>query len=105
MPRGQDKEIRVAQSEVADVLLGYPGALNSRWPHEMGHVIDFRSAQYDFTGRPTAGSRCEPFKYLMEFMWWVERYPGDANGWDWLIINSGLTLARMLTENFHNSGC
>lgn len=105
VPRYQDKEVLVAPGEVANVLLGYPGALNSRWPHEMAHIVEFRSPQYNFTERPAVGSRCEPAKYLMEFMWWVKRYPGDAPDWDWLPINSGLTLARLLTEQYHNSGC
>jgi hypothetical protein len=103
--RRRENEVAVSPTEVADVLLGYPGALNSRWAHELGHVVDFRSEQYDFTGRPAAGSRCEPAKYLMEYMWWVQRYPGDAPDWDWMPINSGLALARMLTEQYHNSGC
>jgi hypothetical protein len=105
VPRNRDREILVAADEVAGVLLGYPGALNSRWAHEMGHIVDFRSEQYEFRGRPLSGSRCEPAKYLMEFMWWVQRYPGDAPALDWAPINSGLTLARLLTEQFHNSGC
>jgi hypothetical protein len=97
--------VYVSRDEVANVLLGYPGALNSRWPHEMGHIVDFRSEQYTFTSRPPVGSRCEPVKYLMEYMWWVRRYPGDAPDWDWMPINSGLTLARLLTDSYHNSGC
>ncbi|MBN1120608.1 MAG: hypothetical protein JXJ17_05985 [Anaerolineae bacterium] len=105
VPRYTNNEILVARDEVANVLLGYPGALNSRWAHEMGHVVDFRSEQYDFRSRPESGSRCEPVKYLMEFMWWVQRYPGDAPDWDWMPINSGLTLGRLLNEEFHNSGC
>jgi hypothetical protein len=105
VPRYGSKEVLVSPSEIADVLLGYPGALNSRWPHEMGHIVDFQSSQYTFRERPAEGSRCEPGKYLMEFMWWVERYPGDAPDWDWMPINSGLTLARLLTEQYHNSGC
>jgi hypothetical protein len=105
VPRYTDNEILVSRDEVANVLLGYPGALNSRWAHEMGHVVDFRAEQYDFRSRPESGSRCEPVKYLMEFMWWVQRYPGDAPDWDWMPINSGLTLGRLLKEEFHNSGC
>ncbi len=103
VPRSGEKVILVAPDEAANVLLGYPGALNSRWGHEMAHVIDFRSEQYVFQ---SAGGRvCEPVKYIMEFMWWVQRYPGDAPDVDWLPINSGLALARLLTESFHNSGC
>lgn len=105
VPRYRDKVVYVSRDEVANVLLGYPGALNSRWPHEMGHIVDFRSEQYAFTSRPPVGSRCEPVKYLMEYMWWVRRYPGDAPDWDWMPINSGLTLARLLTDSYHNSGC
>lgn len=105
VPRRQEKTILISPSEVADVLLGYPGALNSRWAHEMGHVIDFSAPQYDFTSGPAEGSRCEPIKYMMEFMWWVQRYPGNAPDWDWMPINSGLTLIRLLDESYHNSGC
>ncbi|HOA24088.1 MAG: hypothetical protein WBH90_02115 [Aggregatilineales bacterium] len=105
VPRYRDKEVLISQTEVANVILGYPGSLNSRWAHEMGHIIDFRSPQYAFEGRPPEGSRCEPAKYLIEFMWWVQRYPGDAPDWDWMPINSGLTLARLLTEEYHNSRC
>ncbi len=105
VPSYRDKQVFVSQNEVADVLLGYPGALNSRWAHEMAHVVEFRSPQYAFTEPPPVGSRCEPLKYLMEYMWWVRRYPGDAPTWDWMPINSGLTLARLLVERFHNSGC
>ncbi len=105
VPRYRDKEVLVSPDEVANVLLGYPGALNSRWAHEMAHIVDFRAPQYTFTGRPATGSRCEPVKYLMEFMWWVQRYPGDAPDWDWMPINSGLTLSRLLSDQYHNSGC
>nr|MBN1228478.1 carboxypeptidase regulatory-like domain-containing protein [Anaerolineae bacterium] len=100
-----DRVLLIARSEVANVLLGYPGALNSRWAHEMGHVVDFLAPQYDFQEPPSNGSRCEPVKYIMEFMWWVQRYPGDAEDWDWRPINSGLALARLLTGIFPNSDC
>lgn len=103
VPRSGEKVIYVAPNELANVLLGYPGALNSRWGHEMAHLIDFRSPQYEF--RAAGGRVCEPLKYMIEFMWWVERYPGDAPDTDWLPINSGLALARLLTGQFHNSGC
>lgn len=103
--RGGGNEILVSYDELAWVILAYPGALNSRWAHEMGHVLDFNSEQYTFRGRPVGGSRCEPLKYMMEYMWWVQSYPGDAPEWDWMPINSGLTLARLLTDTYHNSGC
>ncbi len=106
VPRsGGANEILVSYDELAWVILAYPGALNSRWAHEMGHVLDFNSNQYTFRGRPIGGSRCEPLKYMMEYMWWVQSYPGDAPEWDWMPINSGLTLARLLTDTYHNSGC
>jgi len=103
--RSENNEVRVADWEVGWVILAYPGALSSRWAHEMGHVLDFNSEQYTFRGRPQGGSRCEPLKYMIEYMWWVERYPGDAPAWDWMPINSGLALARLLTDTYHNSGC
>lgn len=103
VPRRQQNVIFISQDEVANVLLGYPGALNSRWAHEMAHVLDFRAPQYEF--RSAGGRVCEPLKYMMEYLWWVQRYPGDAPDWDWLTINSGLALARLLTDEYHNSGC
>lgn len=102
VPRRADG-VYISEEELANVVLGYPGALNSRWPHEMGHVLDFRAPQYEF--RAAGGMVCEPVKYIMEFMWWVDRYPGDAPDWDWLPINSGLALARLLAGEYHNSGC
>lgn len=105
VPRYREKQVLVSPNEVANVILGYPGALNSRWAHELWHVVDFNAPQYTFRGPPEQGSRCEPGKYLLEFMWWVQRYPGDAPDWDWMPINSGLALARLLTEKYHNSRC
>ncbi len=104
VPR-QGKEIVIAAGEVADVILGYPGTLNARWPHEMAHVIDFRDDQNTLPLRPANGSRCEPIKYMMEFMWWVQRYPYDAPDADWMPVGSGMTLARLLTGEYPNSGC
>lgn len=103
--RGGGNDVLVSYDELAWVILAYPGALNSRWAHEMGHVLDFNSEQYTFRGRPVGGSRCEPLKYMMEYMWWVQSYPGDAPEWDWMPINSGLTLSRLITDTYHNSGC
>ena len=46
---------------------------------------------------------------MMEFMWWVQRYPGDGptieDENDWMQVGSGLTLARLLTGTYPNSGC
>ncbi len=103
VPRQRQNVIYISQDEVANVLLGYPGAINSRWAHEMAHVLDFRAPQYEF--RSAGGRVCEPLKYMTEYLWWVQRYPGDAPDWDWLTINSGLALARLLTDEYHNSGC
>lgn len=105
VPRYRERQVLVSPNEVANVLLGYPGALNSRWPHELWHIVDFNAPQYTFRGPPEQGSRCEPAKYLLEFMWWVQGYPGDAPDWDWMPINSGLALARLLGEKYHNSRC
>jgi hypothetical protein len=104
VPRGGDKEILIARNEVANVILGYGGTLTGRWPHEMGHIIDFRDPQFRVR-RPAAGSACEPLKYLMEFNWWAARYNYDAPDFDWMPISSGLTLARLLTDTYPNSGC
>ncbi len=104
VPSRRDKQVFISPEEVSHVLL-YPGIVNSYWAHEMAHVVDFRAPQYAFvTIRPTH-SHCEPLKYLMDYMWWVQRYPGDAPTWDWMLINSGLALARLLAEHFPNSGC
>jgi hypothetical protein len=103
VPRDGRMVVYVSANELSDVIMGYPGVLNSRWGHEMAHVVDFRSPQYTFQ---SAGGRiCEPIKYIIEYMWWVQRYPGDAPEWDWVPLNSGLTLSRLLEGRFHNSGC
>jgi len=98
------KELNFAGGEVADVALGYYGTVVSRWPHEMDHVLDFADPRNTYPVHPSGGSRCEPFKYLMEYMWWVERYPYDQSD-DWQAVGSGLTLARLLTGTYPNSGC
>ncbi len=101
------KEIIISSYELSDVIMGYPGVLNGRWAHEMNHVVDFQNRDYyTFRGRPPQGeSRCEPAKYMMEYMWWVQRYPGDAPDWDWMPTASGLALARLLSGEYPNSGC
>ncbi len=100
------REIRIGAGEVADVIIGYSGTLNARWPHEMAHVLDFRDARNRHPMRPRGGeSRCEPLKYMLEYMWWVERFPYDAPDWDWMPVGSGLTLARLLEGRYPNSGC
>jgi len=103
VPRDRRMVVFVSANELSDVIMGYPGVLNSRWAHEMAHVVDFRSPQYTF--QAAGGRICEPIKYIIEYMWWVQRYPGDAPEWDWVPLNSGLTLSRLLEGRFHNSGC
>lgn len=106
VPRGPGNNVYIAAGEVADVILGYPGTMNSRWAHEMAHVLEFRDTRNPVPvrgrGQPSA---CEPLKYMLEYMWWVERYPHDAPDWDWMPVGSGLTLARLLTGTYPNSGC
>jgi hypothetical protein len=104
VPRNH-KQIFFADGEVADVILGYPGTLTARWPHEMLHILQFRDPRNEYPRRPSGGSRCEPFLYMMEYMWWIERFPYDAPDWDWQPVGSGLTLARLLTGTYPNSGC
>ena len=103
VPRDGRMVVFVSENELSDVIMGYPGVLNSRWAHEMAHVVDFRSPQYSF--QAAGGRICEPIKYIVEYMWWVQRYSGDAPEWDWVPLNSGLTLSRVLEGRFHNSGC
>lgn len=105
VPRRTDNLVRVSPAEVANVILGYGGALNAKWPHEMAHIVEFRSPLYEFQRQQDGISACEPLKYMLEFMWWVERYPYDAPATDWMPIGSGLTLARLLTDTYPNSGC
>lgn len=105
VPRGGRKDVYIAAGEVADVILGYEGTMNARWPHEMSHILEFRDPRNSAPVRTSAGSRCEPLKYMLEYMWWVERYPHDAPDWDWMPVGSGLTLARLLTGTYPNSGC
>lgn len=104
VPRYLDKQVFISPEQVATALL-YPSILNGYWAHEMAHVLDFRAPQYAFVITPAGHSTCEPLKYLLDYMWWIQRYPGDAPAWDWLFINSGLALARLLAEHFPNSGC
>lgn len=106
VPRGGRKDVYLAAGEVADVILGYSGTMNARWGHEMAHVLEFRDTRNEAPVRRRGqASRCEPLKYMMEYMWWVERYPHDAPDWDWMPVGSGLTLARLLTGTYPNSGC
>jgi hypothetical protein len=106
VPRGPGNNIYIAAGEVADVILGYPGTMNARWAHEMAHLLEFRDSR---NAVPVRGrgepSVCEPLKYMLEYVWWVERYPHDAPDWDWMPVGSGLTLARLLTGTYPNSGC
>ena len=51
VPRRGEYEVLVGEWEVSDVILGYPGTLNAKWPHEMLHVLEFRSGRAIRSGR------------------------------------------------------
>jgi hypothetical protein len=105
VPDSGEKELRIAPREV-DLMFGYEGIYLSKFPHEMAHVIEARDYPFiDEQCWPHEAHMKETLKYLMEFMWWVQQYPGDAPSWDWEYINSGLTLARLLSGYFPNSSC
>ncbi len=99
------KEIHLAYSEV-DLNFRYNGLIFAKLAHEAHHVVEFRQ-------RPFLVQRCwyqrddviETLKYLNEFMWWVQHYPGDAPNWDWAPINAGIVLASLLEGYFPNSRC
>ncbi len=105
VPDNGHKEVHVAYSEV-DLNFRYNGLIFAKLAHEAHHVIEFRQ-------RPFLAERCwhhrddmiETLKYLNEFMWWVEHYPGDAPHWDWAPINAGIVLASLLEGYFPNSRC
>jgi hypothetical protein len=105
VPDDGDHAVHVAYSEI-DLNFRYNGLIYAKLAHEAHHVIEFRE-------RPFLAKRCwhhredmiETLKYLNEFMWWVERYPGDAPSWDWSPINAGIVLASLLEGYFPNSRC
>lgn len=105
VPDNGHKEVHVAYSEV-DLNFRYNGLIFAKLAHEAHHVIEFRQ-------RPFLAERCwhhrddviETLKYLNEFMWWVQHYPGDAPNWDWAPINAGIVLASLLAGYFPNSRC
>jgi hypothetical protein len=105
VPDNGEKEVHVAYSEV-DLNFRYNGLIFAKLAHEAHHVVEFRQ-------RPFLARRCwhqrddviETLKYLSEFMWWVEHYPGDAPAWDWAPINAGIVLASLLEGYFPNSRC
>lgn len=105
VPDNGNKEVHIAYSEV-DLNFRYNGLIFAKLAHEAHHVVEFRQ-------RPFLAERCwhhrddviETLKYLNEFMWWVEHYPGDAPNWDWAPINAGIVLASLLEGYFPNSRC
>lgn len=105
VPDNGTKEVHIAYSEV-DLNFRYNGLIFAKLAHEAHHVVEFRQ-------RPFLAERCwhhrddviETLKYLSEFMWWVEHYPGDAPNWDWAPINAGIVLASLLEGYFPNSRC
>ncbi len=105
VPDSGEKELFVAASEV-DLMHEYSGIYLAKFSHEMAHLLEARDYPFiDERCWPEEQHMKEPLKYVLEFMWWVQQYPGDAPYWDWEPINSGLTLARLLTGYFPNSDC
>jgi hypothetical protein len=78
----------------------------SKFAHETSHILEFKNRRF-LAERcwPEEDDMIETLKYLMELMWWVQRYPNDAPAWDWEPINSGLVLTSLLAADFPNSRC
>ena len=105
VPDTGQKTIYIAATDV-DLNLGYEGLLLSKFSHETSHILEFRNRRF-LAARcwPEEDDMIETLKYLMELMWWVQRYPNDAPAWDWEPINSGLVLTSLLAADFPNSRC
>jgi hypothetical protein len=105
VPDSGEKVIKISPGEV-NLMFGYDGIYFAKILHELAHSLEFRDhdffAEGCWQGEEFA---VEAIKYLMEYMWWVQQYPGDASYWDWETINSGLVLARLLDGTFHNFSC
>jgi hypothetical protein len=97
--------LNYAPSEV-DVYFGYEGVMLGKYLHEMSHLIENRDTPFYMEGcLDNEADVKESLKYLEEYMWWVQQYPGDAPWWDWETINSGIILAHLLVRDFPNSHC
>ncbi|HZO15978.1 MAG TPA: hypothetical protein VFB62_22045, partial [Polyangiaceae bacterium] len=105
VPDTGQKVIYIAGTDV-DLNLGYEGLLLSKFAHETSHILEFKNRRF-LAERcwPEEDDMIETLKYLMELMWWVQRYPNDAPAWDWEPINSGLVLTSLLAADFPNSRC
>jgi hypothetical protein len=99
------KTIQIAPSEV-DIMFGFEGPYVAKLPHEFSHLLEFRD--YNFiTERclPNEDDVVETLKYVLDYMWWVQQYSGNAPYWDWEPINSGLVLANLLAATYANFDC
>jgi hypothetical protein len=105
VPGTGEKIVKIAPYEV-DLMFGYDGIYFAKLPHELSHSIEFYN--YDFITKeclPNEDDIVETLKYILEYMWWVQQYPGNAPYWDWETINSGLVLTRMLNGLYMNFSC
>lgn len=105
VPDSGEKVIKIAPSEV-DLMFGYDGIYFAKLPHELTHSIEYRDN--DFIAErcwPDEDDMVETLKYVLEYMWWVQQYPGNAPYWDWEPINSGLLLATLLDGTYQNFSC
>lgn len=105
VPDSGRKVMYIAASEV-DLMFGYDGMVYAKLPHAMAHLLEFRDHPFLAEGC-LRGKRyvVETFKYLIEYMWWVQQYPGNAPYWHWEPIGSGLALARLLSGYYPDFGC
>ena len=105
VPASGEKVVKIAPREI-DLTFGYDGLYFSKIPHELSHSFIYN--KHSFLAEsclPNEDDIVETFSYLLEFMWWVQQYPGNAPSWGWETINSGLILARMLNGIYYNFGC
>ena len=78
--------------------------MHGLWAHEMNHRLDYRAnPELAEQCLPGHAHRIEATKYIMQYMWWVQRYPGDAAS-DWMPINSGLALAQLAEGEYVTPG-
>lgn len=105
VPDSREKVIRIAPSEV-DLMFGYDGIYFAKLSHEMTHSVEFRD--YAFIAErcwPDEDDMVETLLYVLEYMWWVQQYPGNAPYWDWEPINSGLLIVTLLDGEYQNFSC
>lgn len=103
IPGTPEKDMLVA-SGALDIFLDFPGVYNPKFLHEMAHLeINPPYTSVVLSCEQGTTTRRETLIYLMEFMWWVQQYPGDAPVWEWEPLNSGPMLALLLNGVFYAS--